>query len=174
MIGIVLIYMTFIAVSIYTQGKLDRLSYSLAGILRERSVLYPRHQRLTSADVDDLYAIAKGVLHDMNSSVDSSNLTIKAEEIYFPRETALNSVHSNRAALAAGNGNPIYTSYRAGKGDDTCESSIERTTLENLSPTTPQDGKIPIYQVTVCYSVDIGQALPKLGNITSHAIAVAR
>lgn len=172
--GFLLVYLTFITVCISTQGKLDRLSYSLVGILRERTVLYPRQQRLTPADVEELYAVAKIILHDMHINGDLSNLSIKAEELVFREDETANNTLVNRTSPAPGGGIPKYHFYRAGKTNDNCEAPARLDTLGTLSPDPKLDGKQPLYQVTLCYQIGISNTFNKLGNITAYAIAVAR
>lgn len=172
--GFLLILLTFITVCISTQGKLDRLSYSLVGILRERTVLYPPQQLLSSADVEELYAVAKIILHDMHINGDLSNLSIKAEELVFPGDKKSNNTLVNRTSLASGSTIPEYRFYYAGKKNTNCEAPARLDTLGTLSPDNKLYGKQPLYQVTLCYQIGIGNTFNRLGNITAYAIAVAR
>ncbi|MEN3262213.1 tight adherence pilus pseudopilin TadF [Sodalis endosymbiont of Spalangia cameroni] len=172
--GFLLVYLTFITVCISTQGKLDRLSYSLVGILRERTVLYPPHQPLSSADVEELYAVAKIILHDMHINGDLSNLSIKAEELVFRGDKKANNTLVNRTSPAPGDGIPEYHFFRAGKKSDNCEAPARLDTLGALSPDNNLYGKQPLYQVTLCYQIGMSNTFNKLRNITAYAIAVAR
>ncbi|AHF79104.1 Flp pilus assembly protein (plasmid) [Sodalis praecaptivus] len=172
--GFLLIFLIFITVCISTQGKLDRLSYSLVGILRERTVLYPPHQPLSSADVEELYAVAKIILHDMHINGDLSNLSIKAEELVFRGDKEANNTLVNRTSLATGSAIAEYRFFRAGKKNNNCEAPARLDTLGTLSPDNNLYGKQPLYQVTLCYQIGMSNTFNKLGNITAYAIAVAR
>lgn len=70
-----------------TIGKLDRISYSLAGIVRERNRLYSDDKMLTQNNVNDLTNLAHNMLS--TSGISSNNFAITVETLHFnPTESA--------------------------------------------------------------------------------------
>ncbi|WP_417903449.1 tight adherence pilus pseudopilin TadF [Candidatus Sodalis pierantonius] len=63
---------------------------------------------------------------------------------------------------------------RLARKNDKCEAPARLNTLSTLSPDIKLDGKQPLYQVTLCYQIGIGNTFNPLGGITAYAITVAR
>lgn len=63
-----------------TVGKLDRISYSIAGIVRERARLYDNDNVLTQAQVEKLKQLTEKML--LNSGA-HYNIAIKIETLHF-------------------------------------------------------------------------------------------
>lgn len=64
-----------------TAGAMDRLSYSMAGVIRERTQLYNSDERINQTDVDQLYRLAQKALSDMH--IDASQLEMSVQEMHF-------------------------------------------------------------------------------------------
>lgn len=123
-----------------TLGKLDRVSYSVAGVLRERIQLYDAREELNQQDVDQSLALAKRVLKDMNSTADLSAMGIAVEEIHFedPRDLSDTSKtvkmsHTWHSGAAQG-----------------CQAPQPLNNLQQLSPRGSYGRWVPLYQVTLC------------------------
>lgn len=69
-----------IAMQLFTRAKLDRVSYSLVNILKERTRFYNGNNILTQDDYDQLDIIAKKLLPDTNYNV-LINSTVPTEAI---------------------------------------------------------------------------------------------
>ena len=69
-----------IAMQLFTRAKLDRVSYSLVNVLKERTRFYNGNNILTQDDYDQLNIIAKKLLPDTNYNV-LINSTVPTEAI---------------------------------------------------------------------------------------------
>ena len=69
-----------IAMQLFTRAKLDRVSYSLVNVLKERTRFYNGNNILTQDDYDQLDIIAKKLLPDTNYNV-LINSTVPTEAI---------------------------------------------------------------------------------------------
>ena len=69
-----------IAMQLFTRAKLDRVSYSLVNVLKERTRFYEGNNTLTQDDYDQLDIIAKKLLPDTNYNV-LINSTVPTEAI---------------------------------------------------------------------------------------------
>ncbi|MBY3787053.1 hypothetical protein HPQ32_01135 [Photobacterium carnosum] len=58
-----------IAMQLFTRAKLDRVSYSLVNVLKERTRFYDGNNTLTQHDYEQLYTIAGKLLPDTNYGV---------------------------------------------------------------------------------------------------------
>lgn len=118
-----------------TVGKLDRLSYSLAGIVRERNNLYSSDHDLTQAQVAELKQLAEKIL--LNSGVDSNNLAIRIETLHFiPSASGIRNIDNQKTkSLSIG----------------VCQPTRQLNDMQDLSPYANKTGRwIPLYQVTLC------------------------
>jgi tight adherence protein F len=69
-----------IAMQLFTRAKLDRVSYSLVNVLKERTRFYEGNNTLTQDNYDQLDIIAKKLLPDTNYNV-LINSTVPTEAI---------------------------------------------------------------------------------------------
>ncbi|MEQ9723676.1 tight adherence pilus pseudopilin TadF [Yersinia alsatica] len=121
-----------------TIGKLDRVSYSLAGIIRERSQLYNDNNTLTQEQVNQLKDLAESML--LNSNITSHDLAIRVDTIHFNQSQS--SDIENRVI------DDIKTSsFSVGS----CESDTSLIGLTHLSSFSNAGRWIPLYQVTLCF-----------------------
>lgn len=121
-------------------GKLDRVSYSVAGVLRERIQLYAARERLTQQDIDQSRALAQRILSDMDSKADLSQLGVTVEEIHFYNPVDL-SDDSKRMKF--------YRSWHSGMSAN-CAPLQSLQTLQQLTPKGSYGRWVPLYQVTIC------------------------
>ncbi|PHZ28848.1 tight adherence pilus pseudopilin TadF [Yersinia bercovieri] len=154
---ITLLIKVLLSVATYqsTVGKLDRISYSIAGIVRERSKLYGSDYRLTQMQVDELKRLAEKML--LNTGMKSSNLAITIETLHF--------LPSNPEIKDIDNQNTVSVSLGS------CQPIRPLSKMINLSPYAHTGRWIPLYQVTLCLpTTGGGLAIP----ITSSAVAIER
>lgn len=149
-----------------TIGKLDRISYSLAGVIRERSQLYHDDNILTQQQVNQLHDLAESML--LNSNIPSHDLAIRVDTIHFKQPQS--SDIENRVI------DDIKTlSFSVGS----CEPDSPLRGLTHLSSFSNAGRWIPLYQVTLCfpaaswYSTLLNQNGPAIA-IKSSSITVER
>lgn len=123
-----------------TIGKLDRISYSLAGIIRERTRLY-KNNELTQLQVNQLKKIADNMLSD--SGLSEANLAIKIETVHF--NATQSSVAEDKVI-----DNTKSVSFSIGS----CEPDKPLKALTQLSSFSNVGRWIPLYQVTLCLPAD--------------------
>lgn len=124
-----------------TIGKLDRISYSLAGIVRERTLLYSNNSELTKLQVNQLKKVAENML--LHSGLSKYSLSIKVEKIHF--NTTQSSSTENKII-----DNMKSLSFNIGS----CEPDKLLRELTQLSSFSNAGRWIPLYQVTLCLPVD--------------------
>lgn len=120
-----------------TLGKLDRISYSLSGMIRERTRLYNGDNKLTEKQVSQLKMLADKMLS--NSGLSKPDVAITIETVHFnPTQspTAENKVIDNTKTL----------SFSIGS----CEPDKPLKELTQLSPFSNAGRWMPLYQVTLC------------------------
>lgn len=111
---------------IKTQNSLDKMSYSLAGLIRERTYLY-NGKMLTEDDIDDLYNIAL-ILNEKTLNKELG-LVVEAMEV------------NNKAQTK-------YSEFSRGKIECKFDRNIEE--LAKLSFVTKFDISSSAYKVTLC------------------------
>lgn len=158
----------FISVTEYqsTIGKLDRISYSLAGIIRERNRLYSDDEMLTQNNVNDLVSLANNML--LTSGISSNNFAITVETLHFnPTESAAP-------------GNKIINDTKSEEFSvGTCHPIRSLREMADLSPYSNRGRWVPLYQVTLCLPAPTGyQALfsqtESIPILRSSAITIER
>lgn len=166
---IMIIFMrTLLSVSEHysTIGKLDRISYSLAGIVRERTLLYNNDNELTQIQVNQLKELAENILS--NSGLSEYNLAIKIETVHF--NPTQSSAVENKAI-----DDTKSLSFNIGS----CEPDKPLNELTQLSSLSNAGRWIPLYQVTLClpastwYNTLFGQGRNAI-YIKSSAITIER
>lgn len=119
-------------VKLSVQGKLDRLSYSLVNILKERTQLYGKDDHtLTNAMATELYGFAQGSMSRTLGSYEAARLHGDIEVLSFDQN---NRMHTDSKALNGG-----------------CKSDQSITAFESLSMTTSWGRRAALYRVTLCY-----------------------
>ncbi|WP_145509434.1 MULTISPECIES: tight adherence pilus pseudopilin TadF [Yersinia] len=153
---------TLISVSNYYSnvGKLDRISYSLAGIVRERARLYNNDYILTQEKVNQIKQLADNML--LNSGNPVHNLAINIETLHF-NQTESSAVTSKSID------NTKSLSFNVG----TCEPNRPLNELAQLSTFSNAGRWIPLYQVTLCLSSAPGSGT-LFAPIKSSSITIER
>lgn len=122
-------------VKLSVQGKLDRLSYSLVNILKERTQLYGKDDHsLTNAMANELFGFAQGSLSRTLGSYESDRL------------------HGDIEVLSFDQNNRMSTDSRTLNGG--CNGSQSITNFQSLSMTTSWGRRAALYRVTLCYDSD--------------------
>ena len=165
-IAIVLIFMLlFITDLVMRQalvGKLDRVSYSVAGVLRERIQLFDARETLEQQDIEQTRRLAEKMLRDMHASADLSQLRIQVEEAHYND----------------GKGVSLYRAWRSGSAGQ-CQAPQPLNQLTRLTPKGSYGRWVPLYQVTVClptvsWFTRLTKALDERPVMSSFAIVMAR
>ncbi|WP_145521030.1 tight adherence pilus pseudopilin TadF [Yersinia mollaretii] len=132
---ITLLTKVLITVATYqsTVGKLDRISYSIAGIVRERERLYGSNNPLSSAQYKELKELADKMLLD--SGVSNTDLTMAIEILNFRSALGLKVIDVKNSTI-----------YNTGG----CEPIRKLSDMMELSPYGNSGTWVPLYQVTLC------------------------
>ncbi|NIH92221.1 tight adherence protein F [Enterobacter asburiae] len=141
---VLLIFMFFLADLVIRQatvGKLDRLSYSVAGILRERTQLYASREELSQNDVNRIYRLAQRMLQDMDPTANTSSLKIRVQQLFFVPRADL----SNNEKIPV---NKPDRTHNIQGGE--CQPAKSLNKLQELSPRGSYGRWVPMYQVTLC------------------------
>ena len=133
-------FLTDLVVRHATTGRLDRVAYSVAGIVRERIQLYDAREKLNQRDVDQIAKLAARMLTDMDPDADLSQLKLVVEELHFEDIT---SVGSTRKDI------DLYRRWQSGSADG-CAPPQALNQLTQLAPKGSYGRWVPLYQVTVC------------------------
>ena len=140
-----------------TIGKLDRISYSLSGIIRERTRLYDGDNKLTEEQVSQLRILANKMLS--NSGLSEPNVAITIETVHFnPTQSPAieNKVIDDTKSLSLSIGS--------------CEPDKPLKELTQLSAFSNAGRWIPLYQVTLCLPASTWYN--SLFNQTGNAISI--
>lgn len=125
-------------------GKLDRLSYSIAGVLRERVQLFSAREQLNQKDIEQVTSLARRILKDMQFSTDENvnALQVNVQELHFYTSSDIqNNVKSVK----------LYKQWMSNGGNSqVCHPPDNLNDLSNLSPKGSYGRWVPLYQVTVC------------------------
>lgn len=153
-----------------TQGAMDRLSYSMAGILRERTQLYNEDERVSQQDVDQLLRLAVKTLGDMHIAGDASALQMDVQEIHYQSlEEGTNDISDDAYTVH------LLSNNEGGQCQPDFPLEHYRTTL---APVGSYQRTVPIIQVTVCLpTTSWFSRLLSLGKtplISSNSIVMVR
>lgn len=158
--SILLVFSGDVVMKLSLKGKLDRLSYSMVNILKERTQLYDEEYRINSSEARQLYVISQGSLERMGgSSFDNTKYRVVVEELTF-----------------ASNGSP-NPSATFSFGPNVCTLSNRLSDLRHLSVITSWDRQATLYRVTLCYETDnwIGDILGEdFKLVSSDAVIIGR
>jgi hypothetical protein len=122
-------------------GKLDRVSYSVSGVLRERIQLFDAREELNQQDVDLTLDLAKKMLSDMVENADLSSMGIVVEEMHF------------KDPISLGDTSKVVSKYKRWTSGNTSSECSPPEALNQLTQLTPKGSYgrwVPLYQVTVC------------------------
>ncbi|MEZ8148548.1 tight adherence pilus pseudopilin TadF [Enterovibrio norvegicus] len=137
----VIIFLTIdIVVKQSVKGKLDRLSYSLVSVLRERSQLFDGDETMTYDEATKSLALIQNSLRSTLATYEDSRLGLLIEQQRFDANKNEISQNINEHIFAMG-------SYP-------CNNTTPLSELIDLSPVTQFDNKLTLYQVTLCYETE--------------------
>ena len=130
--GILLMFSADVIIKLSVKGKLDRLSYSLVSIAKERTQLYAEEDyTLESSDVSLLHDVAVNSLTRTIGAFDSSSFSMLVEEI------------------TTSGGYQTHSSFAG-----SCGAALIESTLANLKVETSWGRDSSVYRVTLCYETD--------------------
>ncbi|MDD1781723.1 pilus assembly protein TadF [Enterovibrio sp. ZSDZ35] len=145
------------------KGKLDRLSYSVVSLLKERTQLFDGEERMTNGEAAAALALVSNSLTATMNSFEASRVGILIEQQRF---------NSEQQAIPSVNGVNIY---KVGEYD--CEPVARLSTKAELSPVTNFGNRLSLYQVTLCYQTDnlFGSLIGKSWELArSTSISIGR
>ncbi|WP_159738833.1 tight adherence pilus pseudopilin TadF [Vibrio atypicus] len=155
-----LVFSGDVIIKLSMKGKLDRLSYSMVNILKERTQLYEEDYTIKQSEARELYVISQGSLSRMGgTSFDSNRYRLIVEEQTF---------RSN------GSPNPVRT---FNFGPEVCTLRTTLSDLRHLSVVTSWDRQATLYRVSLCYETDnwVGDILGgDFRIVSSDAVIIGR
>lgn len=136
------------------KSYLERVTNSLASVVRERTAFYDEREELSQDDVDDLYKLASVLLE--GSRLADSHYQLVVEAVFF--ETSPSNAEKTVASTST-------QSFSQGTATCNVPVSITSTQITDLSPWHTDGRWLPVYQITVC--VPGGESLFKrlLGTV---------
>ena len=134
--GLMLVFSGDVIIKLSVKGKLDRLSFSLVNVLKERTQLYGEDYKIKPAEATSLQTIAEHSLGRTLGTFDNSKFGILVEELTFSAIGAANPL------------NPFPL------GSQSCEVSKTLAELAYLSVVTSWNRQASLYRVTLCYETD--------------------
>lgn len=150
------------------KSYMERVTNSLASVVRERSLFYSQREALSQQDADQLYDLAGVLLEDSRLANKPYQLTIRA--VFFkPAGTPTEKVILNTQ------------SFSRGKVSCSGTPSVSGPQITALSPWDAKGRWLPVYQVTLC--VPGGESLfkrvlnnvgVKIGDISISNVVIPR
>ncbi|WP_139312231.1 tight adherence pilus pseudopilin TadF [Vibrio ponticus] len=117
------------------QGKLDRLAYSMANIVRERTQLYDTDMALNQEQALTIGGIAESSLARTVAGFDPSLFGYVIESLQFDDEG-------------------VSTSAAFQSSQSACVLNGNISSLEHISKMTSWERRATLYRVTLCYETD--------------------
>lgn len=157
--GLLLSFSGDVIMKLSIKGKLDRLSYSLVNVLKERTQLYGMDYRLTSEEVDSLNNIAIHSLSRTFGAFDAHKYGVLVEELSFSSVDVPNPIISER------------------RGAQTCRVNQSIRDLKALTVLSVRGRIMPLYRVVLCYESDnwFGSIVGKhYTTVMSDSIVIGR
>ncbi len=118
-----------IAYKLFNRVNLDRVSYSLVNIVKERTRFYHKRFELNQKDLSDIQKLASELLNDHNQ------FGLRVESLINGKIQIFNNTADNSSACL---------------GFD----SLNNRKRSELVPVNLKSKPFPLYQVTLCYEVD--------------------
>lgn len=150
-LGALFLFSIDVTIKLSIKGKLDRLSFSVASLAKERTQLYGGSFNLTQAQADQLFIIASNSLKRTVADFDRDNDGVEPrfgmviEEVvdlgFGPIYTLF---HYKQSAVGSDTGCPLPQTLEQIEQDETSRLSVE-TTWNRISP---------IYRVTLCWDTE--------------------
>ncbi len=148
-----------VIIKLSLKGKLDRLSYSLVNVIKERTELYAADYQLTAEETNDIDVIAKHSLQRTFSAFNQDNYGLLLEALSFQQ---------------VGQPYPVVSEKR---GVVNCHIEKSISELENLTVVSNRGREMSLYRVTVCYETDnwIGNLLGQdFTHVMSDSVVIGR
>lgn len=133
----IIVFLSHVTVTLSTQGKLDRLSYSAVSVLKERNQLYGSEQyQVTNAEAQFLETLLKSSMKRVGGG-DKVTVVIDA-------------IEAGNISLD-GDGNKVVSSmFHYKNGPLSCSPNPELTDSLNLAVETAWERYTSLYSVTIC------------------------
>ncbi|BDU39731.1 ATP-binding protein [Vibrio nigripulchritudo] len=135
-VALLLVFSGDVIIKISTHGKLDRLSYSLVNVLKERTQLYDNDYRITQDEANAIIAIGRNSLNRTIGGFNANRFGARVEELTF---------------RSIGNPNPLRTFHIGGRR---CQVSQTLDNMRDLSVVTSWERQATLYRITLCYETD--------------------
>lgn len=158
--SLLFIFSADVIIKLSYKGKLDRLSYSLVNILKERTQLYGKDYSLTKGHATTLVTIAEGSLRRTVNQFEAKNFGYVIEAVTF-----------NAKGVAT------YKVYPEGIEKVRCNTVSTLDKMQHLSKMTTWNRRATLYRVTLCYETSnwIGDLLDmNFTRVESDAIMIGR
>lgn len=157
--AILITFTNDVLVKISMRGKLDRLSFSAASIIKERTQLYSEEYKMTATDSTFIYNILSSSFARTTSTFDAQKFGMRLEEQTYDDSH---------------NANALVTYSAAGS----CDVSYTLTSIEGaLSVTTTYGRKSTLYRVTLCYETEnlvAGMLSNGFSTVSSSSVIIGR
>ncbi|WP_159064974.1 tight adherence pilus pseudopilin TadF [Thaumasiovibrio subtropicus] len=159
----VLAFTTDVVLNQSLKGKLDRMSYSMVNILKERTQLYNAGDVLDSDQVDELYDVLLQSLGRTVGGFDATQLGMYVEQQKFTEDD-----------------DPIEPQvgvHLFSRGTLACQPAVSLRQRESLSVVTTFDRRATLYMVTICYQGKnwFGELMDEnYGLVRSYSIMIGR
>ncbi|KXO09530.1 Flp pilus assembly surface protein TadF, ATP/GTP-binding motif [Moritella sp. JT01] len=156
--SLLIVFSADVIVKLSLKGKLDRLSYSVANILKERTQFNNDNYRLSEAETTTLNTIATQSMRRTSQNFDDLRWGMHIEALQFDSKDE-----------------PIVFPFPRGTQKITPSSDMK--TLENLAVKTSWGRRATIYRVTLIYKTEnwfgalIGE---EFNTVSSSAIIIGR
>lgn len=150
-VGALFLFSIDVAIKLSVKGKLDRLSYSIASLVKERTQLYGGDFNITQAQADQLLIIAENSLSRTFSEYDEDNNGVEArfgmviEELVDPG--------TGQEYTAFNLGDRLDGAVTGCQLDQTLQE-IDQVDSSRLSVETTWNRTSPLYRVTLCWDTD--------------------
>ncbi|USD66700.1 ATP-binding protein [Vibrio sp. SCSIO 43136] len=158
--SLLIVFSGDVIIKLSTQGKLDRLSFSAASILKERTQLYNGEFVMLGSEADAMHTIISASLGRSMGNFDAASLGVRIEEQTY------NSDNTPKG---------LVTYLR---GSQTCAVDETLSNLQgDLAVVTTWGRMSSLYRVTICYETDnmIGDLLGlDYTTVTSSSVLVGR
>ncbi|PMN71899.1 tight adherence pilus pseudopilin TadF [Enterovibrio norvegicus] len=138
--SLIIVFSMDVVVKQTVKGKLDRLSYSLVSLLRERSQLFDGDESMTHDEATKSLALIERSLSSTMNTFDIQRLGMVIEQQRFD---------SNNNPIP-----PVANVHIFTLGSYSCEPEEPLVTKIDLSPLSQFDNKLTLYQVSLCYRTD--------------------
>nr|WP_159063831.1 tight adherence pilus pseudopilin TadF [Thaumasiovibrio occultus] len=158
----VLAFTTDVVVNQSIKGKLDRMSYSLVNVLKERTQLYSNDDVVDDLEIDQLYDIARDSLQRTMGQFDNALLGMYVEQQKFTNDDQ---------PIEPQVGVHLFSRGANCLPPDTLRSQSD------LSVVTTFDRRAILYKVTLCYQGNnwFGSLMgDDYGRIRSYSVMLGR